>query len=65
MAAEHPAGHAAERSVRGARHGTCPPLAAGAGHAAMVSFRGPQEWTCPPGMRDARPGKRLESRLLG
>ena len=47
MAAEHPA----ERSVRGPRHGTCPPLAASAGHDAIVSFRSSQEWACPPGMR--------------
>jgi hypothetical protein len=61
MAAEHPA----ERSVRGPRHGTCPPLATGAGHDAIVSFRSAQEWACPAGMNAAQPSERPESRLLG
>ena len=69
MAAEHPAEHHAERSVRGPRHGTCPPLAASAGQDAIVSFRSVQEWACPPGIRLAQPREqpreRPESRLLG
>jgi hypothetical protein len=44
MAAKHPA----ERSVRGSRHGTCPPLAARVGHNATVPTRSRQQWTCPP-----------------
>ena len=61
MAAEHPA----ERSVRGLRPGTCPPLAASAGHDAKVSSRSSQEWACPPVMDLARPRERLESGFLG
>ncbi|RKR19970.1 hypothetical protein C8D78_1782 [Arthrobacter oryzae] len=61
MAAEHPA----ERSVRGAVHGTCPPPAATTGHKPAVPSRCSQAWACPTVAGVARLRVRLEPASLG